>query len=414
MVRLSLDMCLPDLVSPCDIFMDKKKSRLLVKRGAQLSSRVKELLVQNKVEYLDFPLPYETQAPPPYTFSEETENALFRLIRNTYIGYKKDSIENPTDIRKAAYEILAQAYNEFRVITRRENPSDDTPPRRTPQSVLHLRTIGSLEDHLFEHAKNVGFLCLVTAWDYFKDSKQHLADIHKLATAGIFADIGMMKVPSRIIKKQEKLSDKDLEIIHQHVEASAQFVDTLYTQNNFITVNVVRQHHERCDGSGYPAKLRAHKFEPYTYLLNVVDSYSSMICTRFFRSSYNPVNALWELNAEAGKKYEENAVKCLNHRVAPFPVGTVAKFTEKRLVQIVELDNIPTEFDKVQILKKGLKENPYNIPKSIRAFAPDRLVHKLKVVTIKGHLDKIGNIIDVYDLLQHYGYSKNDKSVKVD
>ncbi len=408
MVRLSLEACVPNLLSPTDIYVDEKKNRLLVKKGTQLTDHIKNLLHQYNIRYLDFPLPYETDVSPPYTFSEETETALFALVRKTFKSFQKDSVEDPFSIRKEAYDILAQAYQEFQRITRKENPLDDTPPRRLPQSVLHLRTVGALEEYLFEHAKNVGLLCLTTGYDYFREHKQRLAEIHKVAVAGLFADIGMMKIPSRILHKQDPLTEKDIALIQQHPETSAQFVRTLFRQENFVTMDIVRHHHERCDGSGYPAHLVQSQLEPYTMLLSVLDSYTSMVSKRSFRPAKNPLETLWELNESACRTYEEKAIKCLNYRVAPYPSGSVAHFAEQRLVQVVELDHIPTQWETVPIVRKDGKEKLFNIPKTIRAFVPGKSSDKLKTIPIQGHLDKLGIPMDTYDLLVLYDYAKKE------
>lgn len=396
-------------MSPADIYAGDNKNRLLAKKGTPLTGRVKEILVQHRINYLDFPLPHETENPPPYTFSEETEAALFRLVRKTFQEFKKDAIANPLDIRKEAYDILEQAFKEFRLLTRMENPTDDTLQRRSLHSILHLRTVGGLEDYLFEHAKNVSLLSSVLAYDYFRESKHRLAEIHKVGVAALFADIGMMKIPSRILQKNEPLTDNDLEIIQKHPEISARFMETLFHQKDFAAIRVARHHHERCDGSGYPGHLQSQELDPYTLLLNVADSYESMVSKRYFRPAKNPIEAIYELNERAGCSYDEKAMKCLNFRIAPYPIGSVSHFSGDRLVQVMELDNIPLDFENVQIIQKESQDIPYNVPKAVRAFHPDSPLSKLKTVSIQGHLNKMEIPVDTFDLLVLYHFMKLDE-----
>lgn len=406
MVRLSLEACVPDLQSPADIYVGDHRTILLAKKGTPINDKLREVLYQHHINYLDFPLPYETNNLPPYTFSEETEAALFRLVRSTFQSFKKNDVNNPQEIRRGAYEILEQAFKEFRQVTRMENPADSSLQKRTLQSILHLRTVGAIEDYLYEHAKNVSLLSLVMAFDYFRGNKQRLAEVHKVSIAGLFADIGMMKIPSRIVQKSEPLTEEERAAIQHHTEISAQFMTTLFHQKDFSAIKAVRGHHERCDGGGYPDGLRVKNLDPYTLILNVADSYSSMVSKRYFRRAMNPIDAVMELNNLAGKTYEEKSVKCLNFRIAPYPIGSVAHFAGERLVQITELDYIPLDFDFVQIIKKDSNKSPYNIPKTIRAFAPDRPLDKLKNVAIHGHLNKLGLPVDTYDLLVLYNYTK--------
>jgi HD-GYP domain-containing protein (c-di-GMP phosphodiesterase class II) len=408
-VRVLLDMCVADIESPADIYQDESRKRLLMKKGVPLTEKAKRLLIQNKVKYLDFPLPFETFNPPPYTFSRDTESAVFCLIRNTFLAFKEDAIGDPLEIRKEAYDILAQAAMEFRKLIRTERPIDDTPPKRHAKSVIHLRTVGALEDYLFEHAKNVALTCIALGYDYFSESEHLLADLHKVGVAGMFADIGMMKVPARILKKEGELTDEEWSIVHNHPKTSAEFVNSMFRQKDFITSKIVLWHHERRDGSGYPSEISGQELEPYVPLLAVADSYFSMTSKRYFRSSKNPFDAIFHLNANAKALYNERAVQCMNYRIAPFPIGSVARFAANKAIHIVKLDNTPLEFKDIRIFTKGKREELYNIPKTVCSFVPRKTPKPVPTVEIGSHLDKIENPIDTFDLLALYGYTSNSK-----
>ncbi len=406
MVRVLLDLCVPDLENPANIYLDENKKRLLLKKGVPLTERTKALLAQNKIKYLEFPLPFERTTYLPYTFSAEIESALFRLVRSTHLGFKENSTTEPTDIRKDAYEILAEAAKDFKKIIRTEQPFDDTPPKRDARSIIHLRTVGALEDYLFEHAKNVALTCLVMAHEYFRDSKQLLAEIHKVSVAGMFADIGMMKIPERILKKDAELTDEEWEKIYKHPEISAQFVQSMFRQKDFITPKIVLKHHERWDGSGYPNEERGVEIGEYVPLLAVTDSYHSMVSKRYFRKAQSPFDAIFTLNQQAKKMYNEKAVRCLNYRIAPYPIGTVARFAENKAIHILELEHVPTDFDKVKIVSEQSRKTVYNTPKIVRAFIPNKNPKSLSKVDIGKHLDEIGLPLDTFDLLVLYGYTK--------
>ncbi|MEW6237153.1 MAG: HD domain-containing phosphohydrolase [Candidatus Omnitrophota bacterium] len=404
MVRISLDMCIADMICPADIFSPDAKNRLLLKKGVPLSENAKRLLAQNKVEFIDFPLPFEKRDAVPFTFSNETESSLFRLARDSFRAYKNDAIADPLELRKEAYDILAQAASEFEKLYVKEHPVTDAEPKRELRSIIHLRTVGALQDYLFEHAKNVSLISLALGFDYFSDSKQRLSDLHKVSVAGLFADIGMMKIPSRILTQETELSEKDWEIVRKHPETSAQFVESLFRQKNFITAKIVLQHHERMDGSGYPAGITGHTMEPYASVLAVADSYNSMISKRYFRPVYEPLEALASINQAAGKLYDKKAAECLNFRIAPYPIGTVAHFLKEQLIQVVELTNIPSDIGSIKIPVNSKGEGFYNIPKTIRKFVLEQSQPPDNAVSIEGQGDKIGKPLDAFDLLSAYGY----------
>ncbi len=408
MVRLSLEMCVPDVKSPIDIYAGEKRRRLLLKKGTPLTEKARNLLKQNKIEYLDFPLPFECKDLPPYTFSEETESELFRLVRNTYMAFRENAVADPIALRKEAYEILAQAAKEFGALYAKEHPLSDQEPQRLKRSIFHVRTVGALQDYLFEHAKNVALLCVALSFDYFSDSKKRLSDIHKVGVAAMFADIGMMKVPKRLLESTESdLGEKEWETIKKHVQTSADFVASMFRQKDFVTSRIAAQHHERNDGSGYPNELNSYKIEAHAKLLAVADSYHSMISKRYFRQAKNPMNALMEINQQAKRLYDEHAVKCLNFRVAPYPVGSVALLADSKWIQVVELDHIPIDIEST-VIPKGEKRNQlYNHPKWVRKFDPRVTDVNYRPVAIDKHLHQIGELLDAFDLLKAYGYTTN-------
>lgn len=407
MVRLALSMCVQDLKCPADVYADETKKRLLLKEGVPLTERAKGLLQKSGVDHIEFPLPFESSDPPPYTFSEKTEGALFEIARDTYQNFKGKTNVNPLEIRKQVYEILSQASAEFEAHCRLEHPVLDTPPRRSPRSVLHLRTVGRLQDYLCEHAKNTSLTCLVLAYDFFNASNQLLAEIHKVAVAGLFADLGMTLLPKHILQGESELTDKDWEAVHRHPDASSRFVESMFRQENFVTATLVMQHHERNDGTGYPEKLRRPKLEPHARLLAAADSYQSMVSKRYFREASDPTDAILTLNQEAAKdkRYDQDAVRSLNSRIAPYPVGTVARFADNKLIQVLALTNTPTEFEKVRLLPDASKERLYNVPMVVRSFTTKKPVESQKKVKITGHLEKIGARLDTFDLLALYGYT---------
>jgi HD-GYP domain-containing protein (c-di-GMP phosphodiesterase class II) len=403
LVRIALDTCIPNLNSPVDIFQDPKQKRLLLRRGAPITDKAKELLLKNNIDFLDFHLPFEEKKPPPYTFSEKTEIALFRFLKKTFQAFKEDSIAEPFDIRKEAYDIIAQAHDEFQKLYNLEHPMGDSEPKRHLRSIFHYRTLGSIEDYLYEHAKNTALLCVVMGFDYFNESKQLLADIHKTSVAAMFADIGMLKLPARLVKA-EQIEPEDWEKIHTHVEISANFVEKLFRQKNFVTAQVVSQHHERLDLSGYPNRVPPSEMAPYTHLLAVADSYLSMISKRYFRPAKNPLQSLLDLNHAAGKQYEKRAIRCLNYHIAPYPVGSVANFAGKRMVQVLDLIQVPISFDVVPVYGKNVKEQIFNRPNHIKAFTADAQKAPGKAISIEGHLAKLGIPLDCFDLVEMYGY----------
>ncbi len=393
------------MTNPVNIYSDTNEKQLLIAKGVPLNSRTKELLSKKNIQYLDFPLPHENGDQTPFSFSEEVESALFQLAYESFHGYQEGSGKDPFEIRKVAYEILAQAFHEFQRTTRSERPLSGTAAKRTKKSVLHLRTVGAISDYLYEHAKNVALTCLAIGLNYFHHNNNLLSHIHKVSVAGLFADIGMMNVPTRIIRNQGTLSEEEWDVIHRHPLDSARFVESMFRRKDMVTAKIVEQHHERSNRSGYPNKMGGAQIDPLTHIVSVADTYHSMISKRYYRESHHPVDAILFVNKNAETLFQPLAVRCLNFRIAPYPIGSVALLDEKTHVQINAITNVPIEFSRTKVLKAELCKKIYNIPKSVHTFTP--LTHSNTGRTsarIEDHLHKLTPPLDTFDLLKLYGY----------
>ena len=74
---------------------------------------------------------------------------------------------------------------------------------------------------------------------------------------------------------------------------------------------IVEQHHERLDGSGYPKGLKGNQIRIEARIIGVADSYDAMTTNRAYRSAMTPKEAIEELKSLAGKTYDKNVVFAL-------------------------------------------------------------------------------------------------------
>lgn len=89
-------------------------------------------------------------------------------------------------------------------------------------------------------------------------------------------DIGKTKVPDSILDKPDRLSDKEFEEIKKHPEYGYEIIRS-FPEISRTAAQVVLQHHERCDGSGYPYHLKAKEIHLLSKIVAVSDVYSPAI-----------------------------------------------------------------------------------------------------------------------------------------
>lgn len=132
--------------------------------------------------------------------------------------------------------------------------------------------------------------------------------IENIGLAALFHDIGKVKVPDEILKKTGKLTDEEYETMKNHPSWGAEIVSRTYFEK---LSQIINQHHERIDGSGYPDKLKGEEIFIEAKVIAVADSYDAMTSDRPYRKALSPPVAVEELIDSKGIQYDEKVVDAL-------------------------------------------------------------------------------------------------------
>jgi HD-GYP domain-containing protein (c-di-GMP phosphodiesterase class II) len=131
-----------------------------------------------------------------------------------------------------------------------------------------------------------------------------------LAIGGLVHDIGKLSVPDSILKKPGPLDENEYEIIKRHPEWGAKLLDELGGFPDPIR-RLVRDHHERLDGGGYPSGLTAESINLDTRILTVCDVYDALISPRVYRPAWTHDESMALLRADTGTAFDERCVSAL-------------------------------------------------------------------------------------------------------
>lgn len=120
-------------------------------------------------------------------------------------------------------------------------------------------------------------------------------------------DLGKLAIPDRVLHKRGPLDTEERRIIESHSVIGYNLLQDLH----FLpaeTLDLVRHHHERWDGSGYPARLRGHDIPEAARLFAVVDVYDALTSARPYKPAWPRAQALQELRAQAGRQLDPHYV----------------------------------------------------------------------------------------------------------
>ena len=133
--------------------------------------------------------------------------------------------------------------------------------------------------------------------------------LRELATGGLVHDIGKLSVPNSILKKPGKLTADEFVVIKRHSEIGARMLLDLGFSKSLA--QLVLDHHERLDGSGYPRGLSGPAMTLEARILAVCDVYDALVSNRVYREAFSQENAIELLLEEAGTKLDRRCVMTL-------------------------------------------------------------------------------------------------------
>jgi HD-GYP domain-containing protein (c-di-GMP phosphodiesterase class II) len=152
------------------------------------------------------------------------------------------------------------------------------------------------------HQKRVAELSGAIALEMGLDGER----AEKIAMAGAIHDIGKISVPAEVLSRPGKLSAIEMELVRQHPQQGYEILKDV--QTSWPLAEMVYQHHERLDGSGYPRGLKGEEILLEARILGVADVVEAMASYRPYRPSLGIDAALEEIENKKGLLYDPEVV----------------------------------------------------------------------------------------------------------
>lgn len=164
------------------------------------------------------------------------------------------------------------------------------------------RAVDMRDPYTSGHQQRVGILAQEIAKKLGMSDK----DAHDLNLIGLIHDVGKIGVPAEILSKPSRLSEAEMNLVKTHVTIG---YDILKNVNFIVPVaEIVREHHERLDGSGYPQGLKGDQILMEARIIAVADVVEAMSTHRPYRQALGIEAALAEIEAGRGTKFDPRVV----------------------------------------------------------------------------------------------------------
>jgi putative nucleotidyltransferase with HDIG domain len=136
-----------------------------------------------------------------------------------------------------------------------------------------------------------------------------------LILGALLHDVGKLGVPEAVLRKSGPLTPREREVIERHAEIGACMIEQIWCLRRVAPV--VRYHHERYDGSGYPDGLEAREIPLSARIVAAVDAYAVMVSRRTYGGTRSPREAIGELMSKAGSHFDVEVVAALGRVAVP-------------------------------------------------------------------------------------------------
>ena len=157
-------------------------------------------------------------------------------------------------------------------------------------------------------------------------------DLFRLIECGFFYDIGKLILPQELIWKPSKLTDMEFELMKTHTLQGYNLLKDQDLDENILLATL--EHHEKCDGTGYPSKLKEDQINLFAKYIAIIDAYEAMTSARTYRQSLVPFQVIE--NFERNERFYPSIIlrNILLH-IANSQVGLTVRLSDERLAEVI-------------------------------------------------------------------------------
>jgi HD-GYP domain-containing protein (c-di-GMP phosphodiesterase class II) len=209
-----------------------------------------------------------------------------------------------------------------------------------PEAALVLDDLNSFDSYTHRHSVQVTVLGLLIArrmwtqegWvDYRGNRRRDKIEqrLRKLGVGLLIHDVGKLAVPPEILNKPGALTPEEMAIMRTHPEAGVELLRNAHISP--LVLSVVRDHHERPDGSGYPAGQAGDRVQEFPRIAAVADVYDAVTSERVYKPAGPPRLGVKVIQEGSGSQFGEEVVRHFAAIVMPYPVGHEVSLPDGRI-----------------------------------------------------------------------------------
>jgi putative nucleotidyltransferase with HDIG domain len=199
-------------------------------------------------------------------------------------------------------------------------------------ALIALTALKEYDNYTFTHMVNVSILTMAQARALGIEGTM----LRELGMAGLMHDIGKVRTPIEILRKPDKLDDKEMVVMRRHVVDGAELLRRTPEIPSIAPV-VAFEHHLRLDGTGYPVGVRRSRLNLATMLTSIGDVYDAMRSQRAYQEALPTDRILAVMKRSDGHQFDQHLVRRFVQLLGIYPPGNLVKLDDGAVAVVLRV-----------------------------------------------------------------------------
>ncbi|HHX8659843.1 TPA: HD-GYP domain-containing protein [Vibrio diabolicus] len=245
---------------------------------------------------------------------------------------------------------------------------------------LHLMNGKNEFEDIYFHSLNVAVIAMMIG----RANGYSAAQLKELSFSALFHDIGKIKIPTAILRKQAPLTEPEINYLKLHTKYGVDLASQIEGFPEVARV-VIAQHHELRDGSGYPKGLKGDEINEFAQIIAVANAFDNLCHTPIVSEQKIPYTALSHLYKNCKHLYKEENLNILIKFMGVFPPGTVVQLSNNMVGLVISVNASHLLFPNVLVYDPSVPRTQAPIIdlaskdiKIVNAIHPFKLPEKIK------------------------------------
>ena len=201
---------------------------------------------------------------------------------------------------------------------------------RSADAFLYLEGLRKHDSYTYSHA--IGCSALAAAMG--RHMGLHEDTVFSLAAGGLLMDIGKTRIPEELLQSPRPLSPEEFGVMRSHIGHGIAILQESGINDPDVNA-VLRSHHERFDGSGYPERLIGGTIPMPARMLGIIDSYDAMISVRPYRAAISRHHALQQIYRARNTLFQAELVEQFQACLGVYPTGSLVELNSGEIAMVM-------------------------------------------------------------------------------